>query len=51
MAIGDTKRKDPASIVDRYWTPPGNPVQAKRILTGLLSVSSRVLPASFFAIA
>jgi len=34
----------------RYWTPPGNPVQAKGILTGLLSVLSRVLPAAYFTI-
>ena len=36
--------------MDRYGTPPGNPVQAKRILTELLSVLSRVLPAAYFAI-
>jgi protein-S-isoprenylcysteine O-methyltransferase Ste14 len=34
----------------RYWSPPGNPVQAKGILTGLLSVLSRVLPAAYFTI-
>jgi protein-S-isoprenylcysteine O-methyltransferase Ste14 len=36
--------------VDRYWTPPGDPGQAKRILIELLSVLSRVLPAAYFAI-
>ena len=34
----------------RYWTPPENPGQAKRILIELLSVLSRVLPAAYFAI-
>jgi protein-S-isoprenylcysteine O-methyltransferase Ste14 len=32
------------------WTPPENPGQAKRILIELLSVLSRVLPATYFAI-
>jgi protein-S-isoprenylcysteine O-methyltransferase Ste14 len=36
--------------VDRYWTPPGDPGHAKRILIELLSVLSRVLPAGYFAI-
>jgi len=34
----------------RYWTPPEDPGQAKRILIELLSVLSRVLPAAYFAI-
>ncbi len=34
----------------RYWTPPEDPGQAKRILIDLLSVFSRVLPATCFAI-
>jgi len=34
----------------RYWTPPEDPGQAKRILIDLLSVLSRVLPAAYFAI-
>jgi len=36
--------------VDRHWTPPEDPGQAKRILIELLSVLSRVLPAVYFAI-
>jgi protein-S-isoprenylcysteine O-methyltransferase Ste14 len=36
--------------VDGDWTPRGNPVQEKRILAGLLSVLSRVLPSAYFAI-
>ncbi|HEX8042968.1 isoprenylcysteine carboxylmethyltransferase family protein [Candidatus Deferrimicrobium sp.] len=36
--------------MDRYWTPPGDPGQSKRILIELLSVLSRVLPAGYFAI-
>ena len=36
--------------MDRHWTPPEDPGQAKRILIELLSVLSRVLPAVYFAI-
>ena len=34
----------------RYWIPPEDPGQAQRVLTDLLSVLSRVLPATFFGI-
>jgi len=34
----------------RYWTPPQDPGQAQRGLNNLLSVLSRVLPASYFAV-
>lgn len=36
--------------MNKYWTPPGDPGQAKRILIEFLSVSSRVLPSAYFAI-
>ena len=34
----------------RYWTPPEDPGQAQRVLIDLLSVLSRILPATFFGI-
>jgi protein-S-isoprenylcysteine O-methyltransferase Ste14 len=34
----------------RYWTPPEDPGQAQRVLIDLLSVLSRVLPATYFCI-
>ncbi|MBP2684796.1 MAG: putative protein-S-isoprenylcysteine methyltransferase-like protein [Deltaproteobacteria bacterium] len=34
-----------------YWTPPENPGQARKVLMDLFSVLSRVIPASYFAIA
>ena len=34
----------------RYWTPPEDPGQTQRVLIELLSVLSRVLPATFFGI-
>jgi protein-S-isoprenylcysteine O-methyltransferase Ste14 len=48
--IGNMRGKEPATAMGRYWTPPENPGQAKRILIELLSVLSRVLPAAYFAI-
>jgi protein-S-isoprenylcysteine O-methyltransferase Ste14 len=36
--------------VNKYWTPPGDPGQAKRILIEMFSVSSRILPSAYFAI-
>ena len=44
------KRKDPATAMGRYWTPPEDPGQVQRILIELLSVLSRVLPATCFGI-
>ncbi len=34
----------------RYWTPPEDPGQAQRVLIDLLSVLSRILPATCFGI-
>jgi len=50
MGYREHEAKGPETAMGRYWTPPGNPVQAKGILTGLLSVLSRVLPAAYFTI-
>ena len=50
MGYREHDEKGPETAMGRYWTPPGNPVQAKGILTGLLSVLSRVLPAAYFTI-
>ena len=50
MGYREHDEKGPEIAMGRYWTPPGNPVQAKGILTGLLSVLSRVLPAAYFTI-
>ena len=34
----------------RYWTPPEEPGQARQVLMDLISVLSRIIPASYFAI-
>lgn len=49
--IGNTKGKDQITPLKGSWTPPENPGQAQRILIDLLSVLSRVLPATWFGIA
>jgi len=48
--IGNTKGRDRKTDLKRYWTPPEGQGPSKRILIELLSVLSRVLPASYFAI-
>jgi protein-S-isoprenylcysteine O-methyltransferase Ste14 len=42
--------KDQATPLKRTWTPPENPGQARQALMDLISVLSRVIPASYFAI-
>jgi len=48
--IGSARGKDQNIALKRSWTPPENPGQAQRILMDLLSLLSRVIPASYFAI-
>ena len=48
--IGNTTGKDQTSDLKRYWIPPEGQGPSKRILIDLLSVLSRVLPATYFAI-
>ena len=42
--------EDPSSAVDRSWTPPEDPGQTRQVLIDLLSVLSRVIPATYFTI-
>jgi len=48
--IGNTKGKDQTTAVNGSWTPPENPGRARRVLIDLISVLSRIIPASYFAI-
>jgi len=48
--IVNARGKDLKIDLKRSWTPPENPGQVQRVLTDLLSVLSRVLPATLFGI-
>jgi protein-S-isoprenylcysteine O-methyltransferase Ste14 len=48
--IRNTKGKDQTTELKRYWTTPEGQGPSKIILIGLLSLLSRVLPATYFAI-
>jgi protein-S-isoprenylcysteine O-methyltransferase Ste14 len=46
----NTRERGPATALKEYWTPPEDPSPGRQALIDLLSVLSRVVPATFFSL-